>query len=127
MSKNNQYKTLVSEGKVDLTTYTDFVSKYPVRLQRTTYCFPSTETTLKEAAGIVKAVGLFEKNPLQHAVDYEMLTNNVCLGMLPLKVISSNMSSVFGQMVQLTKDHLIVKFAFYGQRYTTKLNGMQSL
>ena len=94
MCTHNQYKTLVSEGRADLTSYTDFVSKYPARLQTTSYCFPSTETTLKKAAGIVKAVGLFEKNPSQHAADYEMLTNKRCLGMPSLKVISSNLSSV---------------------------------
>ena len=44
-------------------------------LQSTNYYFPSTDTTLKKTAGIVKAVGLFEKNPSQHIADYEMLTN----------------------------------------------------
>ena len=40
-------------------------------LKTTNYCSPSTETTLKKAAGIVKAVGLFEKNPCQYAADHE--------------------------------------------------------
>ena len=39
MYTHSQYKTLVSEGRADLTTYTDFVSKYPARLQTTIIVF----------------------------------------------------------------------------------------
>ena len=70
---SKQYGTPALQGHDVLTTRTDYVNKYPSTLQTTCYNFPSTGTTVELCAGIVKAPGLFQKNPAQHASDMEML------------------------------------------------------
>ena len=61
------------QGSETKTTYTDYVPKYKAVIQTTSYNFSKTETTLELCAGVVKPVGLFLKNPMQHALDLEML------------------------------------------------------
>ena len=61
------------KGKEILTTYTDYVNKYPSTLQTSSYNFTSTSTTPELCAGIVKASVLFPKNAAQHASDIKML------------------------------------------------------
>lgn len=66
-------RTLCVDGKQALTTYTDYVNQYSSTLQVTSYNFMGTSTTGELRAGIVKASGLFPKNPCQHSSDLEML------------------------------------------------------
>ena len=67
---HNQYKTLLLKAEQTLQHILILFQRTQQGcMQTTNYCFPTTETTLKKAAGIVKAVGLFEKNPSQHAAD----------------------------------------------------------
>ena len=61
------------EGKEVLTTYTDYVNKYPSVLQTTSYNFSKTSTTEELFAGVVKAHGLFTKSPAQHTADLRIL------------------------------------------------------
>ena len=73
MATNKQHATLCVKGSEHLTTRTDYVNKYASTLQTTSYNFPSTKTTGEICAGVVKAPGLFEKNPAQHYADLKML------------------------------------------------------
>ena len=73
MATNKQHATLCVKGSEHLTTRTDYVNKYASVLQTTSYNFPSTKTTGEICAGVVKAPGLFEKNPAQHFADLEMV------------------------------------------------------
>ena len=68
-----QYKSLSVQGKEVLTTHTDYVNKYKSVLQTTSYNFTGTKTTGEMCAGIVKAHGLYPKNPAQHSADLKML------------------------------------------------------
>ena len=56
-----------------LTTHTDYVNRYPSTLQTTSYNFARTSTTPELCAGIVKAGGVFPKNPGQYLADKNML------------------------------------------------------
>ena len=60
------------QGHDILTTRCDYV-KYPSVLQITSYNFPATGTTAEICAGVVKAPGLFPKNPAEYAADLNML------------------------------------------------------
>jgi len=42
-------------------------------LQTTFYHFSATETTGEVCAGVVKAAGVYQKNPSQHSADLDML------------------------------------------------------
>ena len=55
LARNSQHRTLVVDGKQTVTTYTDYVSKYPSILQTTSYNFSKTQTTGELCAGVVKA------------------------------------------------------------------------
>lgn len=57
--------------KPTATTRTDFLNKYAAQLQVSSYNFSKTSTTAEVCVGIVKASGLHEKNPSQHAADLE--------------------------------------------------------
>ena len=58
-----------------MTTYTDYVNKYPSTLQNTCYNFTGTKITPELCAGVVKATAVYPKNPTQHAADLRMLEN----------------------------------------------------
>ena len=49
------------------------MNRYPSTLQTTSYNFLQTSTTPELCAGIVKAAGVFPKNPGQHSADINML------------------------------------------------------
>jgi hypothetical protein len=57
---HKQYSTLTVEGKEVLGTRTDYVNKYKSILQTTSY---GTKTTGELCAGVVKAHGIYPKNP----------------------------------------------------------------
>ena len=75
LSTHKQYKSLSVQGKEVLTTHTDYVNKYKSVLQTTSYNFTGTKSTGEMCAGIVKAHGLYPKNPAQHSADLKMLLN----------------------------------------------------
>ena len=58
-----------------LTTHTDFLNKHQTQLQTTSYNFTRTTTTSEVCIGVVKASGVHQKNPAQHAADLDMLQN----------------------------------------------------
>ena len=71
LSTHHQYSTPVVRGKETLTTFTDYVNRYPSVIQTTSYNF--TATTPELCAGVVKAQPLFSKSPAQHMADLNML------------------------------------------------------
>ena len=73
LTTHRLYRTPVVRGNEILTTHTDYVKSYPSQLQTTSYNFSSTKTTGELCAGVVKAAGIFQKNPAQHNADIEML------------------------------------------------------
>lgn len=73
MATHKLHSTLGIKGNEPLTTYTDYVNKYPSTLQTTSYNFPSTETTGEICCGVVKATPLHNKNAAQHFADLEMV------------------------------------------------------
>ena len=73
MATHRLHRTPMVKGSECTTTYTDYVSKYKAVLQTTSYNFTKTDTTLELCAGIVKPLGVFQKNPTQHMKDLEML------------------------------------------------------
>lgn len=75
MTTHKLHSTLSVRGNEPLTTYTDYVNKYPSTLQTTSYNFPSTETTGEICCGVVKATPLHNKNAAQHFADLEMIEN----------------------------------------------------
>ena len=56
-----------------LTTHTDFLNKHQTQLQTTCWNFTKTETTSEVCIGVVKASGVHQKSPSQHAADLEMI------------------------------------------------------
>ena len=56
-----------------LTTYTDYVTKYLLTLQTTSYNFPATLTTGELCTGVVKAAPIHKKNAAQHHADLKMM------------------------------------------------------
>ena len=72
-----QYATPAVQGQDILTTGCDYVNKYPSVLQITSYNFPATGTTAEMCVGVVKAPGVFPKNPAQYAADLNMLEQQV--------------------------------------------------
>ena len=66
-------RTPMVQGSQAITTCTDYVGKYTAVLQTTSYNFTQSLTTGEICAGIVKATGLYPKNPIQHSCDLEML------------------------------------------------------
>ena len=57
--------------KPTATTRTDFTSKFAAQLQVTSYNFSKTTTSDEICIGLVKATGLHEKSPSQHAADLQ--------------------------------------------------------
>ena len=49
-------------------------------LQTTSYNFSETQTTPELTAGVVKASGVYPRNPPQHAADIEILEGAAELG-----------------------------------------------
>ena len=60
-------------GEQALTTFTEYVNRYPSMLQISSYNFIGTKTTGELCAGVLKAAGVFQKNPAQHSADSKML------------------------------------------------------
>lgn len=75
LSTHKQYQSLSVRGNEVVTTHTDYVNKYKSVLQTTSYNFTATSTTGEMCAGIVKAQGLYPKNPAQHSADFKMLSD----------------------------------------------------
>ena len=73
MHTHKQYSALTVEGNEVLGTRTDYVNKYKSIFQTTSYNLNGTKTTGELCAGVVKAHGIYPKNPVQHAVDLKML------------------------------------------------------
>ena len=73
LSTHRLHRSPVVKGHDLLTTHTDYVNSYPSILQTTCYNFSATKTTGELCAGVVKAAGIYEKNPAQHYADLEML------------------------------------------------------
>ena len=76
---HKQYATPAVQGCDILTTYTDYVKKYPSTLQTTSYNYSKTKTTPEFCAGVVKAAPIFSKSPAQHAADFQMLQSQAKL------------------------------------------------
>lgn len=69
MATHRLHRTPIVQGQQSLTTYAVYVNKYPSLLQTTSYNFSGTQTTGEVCVGMVKASGLYPKNPAQHAAD----------------------------------------------------------
>lgn len=73
LSTHCLHRTPVIKGHEILATHTDYVNNHPSVLQTTCYNFSATKTTGELCGGVVKAAGLFDKNPAQHYADLDML------------------------------------------------------
>ena len=73
MATHRLQKSPMVQGSQTMTTYTDYVNRYKSILQTTSYNFTKTKTTSKLCAGVVKATGVYPKNPMQRMCDLEML------------------------------------------------------
>ena len=70
---HKQHKGVQLIDQPDLTTRTDFVNSYTALLQTTSYLFQETATTPKVCVGVVKPHIVYEKSPVQHMADLQML------------------------------------------------------
>lgn len=75
LATHRQYRTPVVKGCEIQTTHTDYVKSYPSTLHTTSYNFTGSNTTAELCAGIVKAAGIFPKNPAQHHADLSTPTS----------------------------------------------------
>jgi hypothetical protein len=75
-----------------LTTHTDFLNKHQTQLQTTSYNFTKTVTTSEVCIGVVKASGVHQKNPAQHASDLDIIQKN------------DDLKSIFHQDSGLSRD-----------------------
>ena len=73
MATHRLHKTPAVQSQQAVTTYTDYVNRYPSTLQTTSYNFSGTQTTQEVCVGVVKASGVFPKNAAQHAADLAFL------------------------------------------------------
>ena len=73
MATHSLHRNPIVKGHEILTTYTDYVNPYTLILQTTFYHFAATDNTAEMYAGIVKATGVFPKNPSPHCADLQML------------------------------------------------------
>lgn len=73
MATHKLQKTLCLKESQTLTTYTDYVTKYPSTLQTSSYNFPATSTTGEVCAGVVKAAPVHKKNAAQHYADLKLI------------------------------------------------------
>ena len=71
MATHRLHRTPALSEHKTLTTYTDYVNKYPSTIQTTSYNFTGTKTTKEICVGVVKATAVFPKNPTQHAADFK--------------------------------------------------------
>ena len=69
LSTHKQHPTPAVDGQDNLTTQTDYVSRYSSTLQTTSYNFSAIDTTTESCVGVVKTQPLHHKNPYQHAAD----------------------------------------------------------
>ena len=69
MTMHKLHSTLGIKGIRQLTTYTDYVKRYPSTLQTASYNFPRTQTTGKICCSVEKAAPLHKKNVAQHFAD----------------------------------------------------------
>ena len=76
LATHRLHRTPALKGQDTLTTYTDYVSKYPATISVTSYNLTATKTTAEHCAGVVKASGIYPKNPAQHAADLQMLEDS---------------------------------------------------
>ena len=73
LQSHRLHKSPMVKSKEILGTYTDYVNSYPSILQTTSYNFTATSNTPELCAGVVKAAGVYKKNPAQHFADLCML------------------------------------------------------
>ena len=74
---HKHHKAVCLEGKPELTSHSDYISKYRSYLQVTSCLFMEAENTGRVAVGIVKAPSvLHEKTATQHLADLYMLREN---------------------------------------------------
>ena len=73
MATHQLQKSPMVQKSQTIITYTDCVNRYKSILQTTPYNFTTTKTTTELCAGVVKAIGIYPKNPMQHMCDIEML------------------------------------------------------
>lgn len=73
MTTHRLHRTPMVQGKQALTTHTDYVNRYPFLLQTTSYNFSGMKTTAEVCIGMVKASGVYPKNPAQHAADISII------------------------------------------------------
>ena len=67
---HKNHKAVSLEGKPELTSHSDYVSKHGGLLQTSSYLFMKTENTGQVSVGVVKAPGvLHEKTATQHLAD----------------------------------------------------------
>lgn len=81
----------------DLTTRSDLVNSYTALLQTTSYLFQETATTPKVCVGVVKSHIVYEKSPVQHVADLQMLEHK------------EELSSVFKHLDGKTKSTWFVR------------------
>ena len=110
---HKQYASPQVKGCDILTTYTDYIKRYPSTLQTTSYNFTKTNTTRELCAGVVKAVPIFPKSSAQHAADLKMfqLQPNLPLFIPRLEIIRR--FSVFMLMVLQMRGHLTKRSSWY--------------
>ena len=87
MATHRLHRTPMVQGHQALTTYTDYVNRYPSLLHTTSYNFSATQTTAEVCAGIVKPSGIFPKNPAQHAADFSFLEKQLEFQPVTRKII----------------------------------------
>ena len=59
--------------KPTATTHTDLTNKYAAQFQVTSYNFSKTATSDENCVGVVKATGLHEKSPSEHAAELQLV------------------------------------------------------
>lgn len=73
MATHRLHRTPTVQGQGPMTTYTDYVNRYPSTLQTMSHNFSGTQTTQEVCVGVVKASGLFPKNAAQNSADLAFL------------------------------------------------------
>ena len=76
LTTHSKHATPTVSGHQILTTYTDYVNRYPSVLQTTSYNFTKTKTTREFCAGVVKAAKIYPKNAMQHYADLNTLSKS---------------------------------------------------
>ena len=94
LATHRLHRTPALKGQDTLTTYTDYVSKYPATISVTSYNFSATKTTAEHCAGVVKASGIYPKNPAQHAADLQRILRSYIIFFIILQVVTEKQLSV---------------------------------